>query len=100
MRMGLCEDSGGLPGALIATTEEKAFTSTGSGHWEEFAFASPPAIAAGSHYWVACHPSVSVGCRGADGAIQNSGRRLIAQAYGSGLPDPYGSGTSYTTPAA
>ena len=47
MRMALYEDSGGLPGALIATTEEKAFSSTSSGHWEEFDFASPPAIVGG-----------------------------------------------------
>jgi hypothetical protein len=50
MRMGLYEDSGGLLGPLIATTEEKAFSSTSSGHWEELAFASPPAMVGGASY--------------------------------------------------
>ena len=36
MRMGLYADNAGELGALIATTEAKAFSATGSGHWEAF----------------------------------------------------------------
>ena len=95
MTMALYEDSGGLPGALIATTEEKAFSSTSSGHWEEFVFASPPAIVGGVSYWVACHPSATVGSRGSDGSTQNDAPSVQAQTYASGPPDPFGSASSY-----
>jgi hypothetical protein len=45
MRIGLYADSGGEPGALIATTEAKTFTATGSGHWQEFTFTSALGLA-------------------------------------------------------
>jgi hypothetical protein len=95
MRIGLYADNAGEPGALIATTEAKAFTATSSGHWEEFAFTSPPATVGGVKYWLACHTDASVNSRGSDGTSQNDGRRLITQSYASGLPDPYGAGSSY-----
>ena len=94
--MGLYQDSGGLPGALIDTTETKAFSSTSSGHWEELTFASPPAIDAGVQYWIACHTSATVGSRSSDGTNQNDFRRFKSQTSGSGLPDPFGSASSYS----
>jgi hypothetical protein len=94
MTMALYEDSGGLPGALIAETEAKAFSSTSSGHWEEFAFASPPAISP-VKYWIACHSSVSVNSRGSDGSNQNDRWRFKEQTYANGRPDPFGPASSY-----
>jgi hypothetical protein len=41
MENGLYADNAGEPGALIATTEAKAFSATSSGHWEELAFTAP-----------------------------------------------------------
>ena len=72
MRMGLYADSAGEPGALIATTEAKAFTATGSGHWEELTFTSPPTTVGGVKYWLACHTDVSVNSRGSDGATRTT----------------------------
>jgi hypothetical protein len=95
MRMGLYADNAGEPGALIATTEAKAFTATSSGHWEELAFTAPPTTVGGVKYWLACHTDVSVNSRGSDGSNQNDARRLITQSYASGLPDPFGAGSSY-----
>jgi hypothetical protein len=40
---------------------------------------------------------VSVNSRGSDGSNQNDARRMIAQSYASGLPDPFGSGSFYST---
>jgi hypothetical protein len=39
---------------------------------------------------------VSVNSRGSDGSNQNDARRLISQAFASGLPDPFGSGSAYS----
>jgi hypothetical protein len=96
MRMGIYADNAGEPGALIAATEEKAFTATSSGHWEELTFTAPPTTVEGVKYWLACHTDASVNSRGSDGSNQNDGRRLIAQSYASGLPDPFGAGSSYS----
>jgi hypothetical protein len=95
MRIGLYADNGGEPGALIATTEAKAFSATSSGHWEELAFISPPTTVGNVKYWLACHADASVNSRGSDGTDQNDGRRLITQSYAGGLPDPFGAGSSY-----
>jgi hypothetical protein len=50
----------------------------------------------GVKYWLACHAVVSVNSRGPDGINQNDARRLIAQSYAGGLPDPYGAGSAYS----
>jgi hypothetical protein len=39
MQIGIYADAAGEPGALLATSEIRAVTSTSSGHWEAFAFA-------------------------------------------------------------
>jgi hypothetical protein len=96
MRMGLYADNAGEPGALIATTEAKAFSATSSGHWEELTFTSPPTTVGGVKYWLACHTDASVNSRGSDGTNQNDARRLITQSYAGGLPDPFGAGSSYS----
>ena len=96
MRIGLYADSAGEPGAQIATTEAKAFSATSAGHWEGLTFAAPPTTLGGVKYWLACHTDVSVNSRGSDGTNQNDARRLIARSYAGGLPDPFGSGSSYS----
>jgi hypothetical protein len=96
MRIGLYADNAGEPGALIATSEEKAFTATSAGHWEELTFTSPPATVVGVKHWLACHTDASVNSRGSDSTNQNDARRMIAQSYAGGLPDPFGSGSSYS----
>jgi hypothetical protein len=100
MQIGLYADDAGEPGALIATTEEKAFSATGSGHWEELAFTSPPITVGSVKYWLACHTDASVNSRGSDGSNQNDFRRLIAQSYASGLPVPSAPAAPTATPAA
>ena len=54
MWIGLNADDAGEPGALIAATEEKAFTTTSSGHWEELAFTSLPPTVEGVNYGAGC----------------------------------------------
>jgi hypothetical protein len=95
-RTPLSRSYAGEPGALIATSEAKAFSATSSGHWEELAFTAPPTTIGGVKYWLACHADASVNSRGSDGTNQNDARRLIAQPYASGLPDPFGAGRSYS----
>ena len=98
MQIGLYADTGGEPDALLGASEIRAVTSTTSGHWETFAFAPAEQVdlAEGTHVWLAIHASGSINSRDSDGANQNDGRRLISQAFASGLPDPYGSGSSYS----
>ena len=96
MRIGLYADNAGEPGALIAITEDKAFTATSAGYWEELTFTSPPTTVSGARYWLACHTDASVNSRGSDGSNQNDARRMIAQSYAGSLPDPFGSGSSYS----
>ena len=97
MRIGLYADNAGASPALsIATSEAKAFSATSSGHWEEFAFTAPPTTGGDVKYWLACHADASVNSRGSDGHNRNHCWRLIAQSYASGLPDPYGTGSSYS----
>jgi hypothetical protein len=93
--VGLYADNAGEPGDLIAATEAKAFSATGSGHWEELAFTSLPTTVGGARYWLACHTDASVNSRGSDGSKQNDARRLVSQSYAGGLPDPFGSGSPY-----
>jgi hypothetical protein len=76
-------------------TEIKAVTSTSSGHWEAFAFAAELDLAEGTDIWLAVHTGASINSRGSDGADQNAARRLINQAFATGLPDPFGPGSSY-----
>jgi hypothetical protein len=98
MQIGIYADAAGEPGALLGASEIKAVTSTPSGHWETFAFAPTEQVdlIEGTHVWLAVHASASINSRGSDGAAQNDGRRLISQVFASGLPDPYGSGSSYS----
>jgi hypothetical protein len=56
----------------------------------------PPTTVGGVKYWLACHTNVSVNSPGSNDSNQNDARRLIAQSYASGLPDPFGSGSSYS----
>ena len=96
MRIGLYADNAGEPGALIATTEDKAFTATSSGHWEELAFTPPPTRVWGVKSWLACHADASVNSRGSAGSNQNDARRLITQSYASGPARSLWCGTSYS----
>jgi hypothetical protein len=98
MRIGLYADDAGEPGALLCASEIKAVTSTSSGHWGTFAFAPTEQVelVEGTHVWLAVHSSASINSRGSDGADQNDGRRLIGQAFASGLPDPFGAGSAYS----
>jgi len=93
MGMDLYADNAGEPGSLIATTAEKAFTPTSSGHWEELAFTSPPTTAKASSTGSPATPTRASTAEAPTN--QNDARRLIAQSYPGGLPDPFGSGSSY-----
>jgi hypothetical protein len=64
---------------------------------EAFAFAPAEQVdlIEGTDIWLAVHASASINSRGSDGANQNDARRLITQSYAGGLPDPFGSGSSY-----
>ena len=98
MQIGIYADAAGEPGALLGASETRAVTSTSSGHWEAFGFAPAEQVdlIESTHVWLAIHASASINSRSSDGANQNDGRRLISQAFGSGLPDPYGAGSSYS----
>jgi hypothetical protein len=95
LRIGIYADAAGEPGALLGASEIKAVTSTSSGHWEAFAFAPQLDLIEGADIWLAVHASGSINSRGSDGTNQNDGRRLIDQVFASGLPDPFGAGSSY-----
>jgi hypothetical protein len=91
--MGLYADSGGEAGALLGTSEAKA-VSASNGSWETFAFASPVPVSDGD-YWIAVHADTELGSRGPDAPVVNTGRRIVSQPYASGLPDPFGSTSTY-----
>jgi hypothetical protein len=98
MQIGLYADAAGEPGALLGASEIRAVTSTTSGQWETFAFAPAEQVdlLEGTDIWLAVHASASINSRDSDGTNQNDGRRLISQSFASGLPDPYGAGSSYS----
>jgi hypothetical protein len=95
MQIGVYADAAGEPGALLGASEIKAVTSTGSGHWEAFAFATQLDLIEGTDMWLAVHASAGINSRGSDGANQNAARRLVDQVFATGLPDPFGAGSSY-----
>ena len=82
--------------ALLGTTEARA-ASVSTGGWETFAFASPVPVGDGE-CWIAVHTDTELGSRGPDAAVINSGRRIVSQPYASGLPDPFGSTSTYNNP--
>jgi hypothetical protein len=102
MQIGIYADAAGEPGALLGASEIKAVTSTSSGHWEGFAFASREQLdlIEGTHVWLAVHRSSSINSQGSDGATQNDGRRLVSHVFATGLPDPYGAGSAYSNTRA
>jgi len=95
MRMAVYADDGGEPGALLAASADKAVSSTSAGLWEIFDLASPLPLAAGQKVWIAGHADGGIDSRGSDDDDQDEARRLVDTSFASGLPDPFGSASSY-----
>lgn len=58
-RFAIYTQSGADPGDLIAQTEAVSIPAGSGAHWRTLAFASPPALAASTYYFIAVHTSSS-----------------------------------------
>lgn len=96
MRMGIYADAAGEPGALLAQSVE--LLSTPTGQWVAFALVAPLAVTGGVHYWIAGHAANTKDALNPGSGLEtNLARRLRSVSYASGLPDPFGTGSSYGT---
>lgn len=89
-------DSNGSPGALIATSSQLVFPSTGAAGWYALPFASPPNLAAG-RYWIGLITGGATHAAGYRYANVNASRLYNANLYASGPSNPFGSGTTTDT---
>jgi len=86
-------DSGGSPGALIATSSQLVFPSTGAAGWYSLPFASSPRLAAG-RYWIGVLTGGTTHAAGYRYATVTASRRYNTNTYASGPSSPFGSATS------
>jgi len=82
-------DSNGSPGALIATSSQLAFPSTGAAGWYDLRFASPPNLAAG-RYWIGVLTGGATHAAGYRYANVNASRLYNSNLYTSGPSSPFG----------
>lgn len=85
-------DSGGSPGALIATSSQLVFPSTGAAGWYSLPFASSPSLAAG-RYWIGGLTGGTTHAAGYRYATVTASRRYNTNTYASGPSSPFGSAT-------
>ncbi|HEX5195511.1 MAG TPA: hypothetical protein VFW09_22150, partial [Solirubrobacteraceae bacterium] len=86
-------DSGGQPGALIATSSQLAFPSTGAAGWYDLTFSSPAALAPGS-YWIGVLTGGTTQAAGYRYKFVSASRYSNYNQYSSGPSNPFGSGTT------
>ncbi len=85
-------DSNGSPGALIATSSQLVFPSTGTAGWYDLPFASPPSLTAG-RYWIGVFTGGPTHTAGYRYTSVNNSRALNSNTYTSGPSNPFGSAT-------
>ncbi len=86
-------DAGGAPGALLGTTRQLTFSSTGAAGWYDLTFASPVGLAAGK-YWIGVITGASSGVAGFRYNSVSGSRDYNANAYTSGPTSSFGSVTT------
>lgn len=88
-------DSGGSPGALVAATNARTFSSSDSAGWYTLNFASPPTITAG-HYWLGIFTGTTgnVAAYCYDTGASNA-RDADNNTYTSGPGNPFGTVTTH-----
>jgi hypothetical protein len=85
-------DSNGSPGALIATSSQLVFPSTGAAGWYDLPFASPPSLAPG-RYWIGVFTGGPTHTAGYRYTTVSNSRALNSNLYTSGPSNPFGSAT-------
>jgi predicted phosphodiesterase len=89
-------DSAGVPGALVAQTNQVTISSPTSPQWIDFPFAAPVALAPGA-YWIGTHSgAASQATIFYTGSTPNLRTLSVVDAYADGASNPFGkiSGTS------
>ncbi|HEX4187041.1 MAG TPA: S8 family serine peptidase [Solirubrobacteraceae bacterium] len=86
-------DSGGAPGALIATSSQLTFKSTEGAGWYDLTFPAPPALAAGN-YWIGVITGTTGGVAGFRYDKVTASRDYNANSYGAGPSNPFGAAST------
>jgi subtilisin family serine protease len=86
-------DSSGSPGALIATSSQLVFPSSGAAGWYDLPFASSPSLAAG-RYWIGVLTGGATHAAGYRYATVSASRLYNANLYASGPSSPFGSAST------
>jgi subtilisin family serine protease len=86
-------DSGGKPGALIATTSQLTFKSTGAAGWYTLTFPSPPKLAAGE-YWLGVITGAGNDVAGFRYDNASGSRLYNANVFTAGPSNPFGAASS------
>jgi iron transport multicopper oxidase len=82
-------DSGGLPGALLGSTEALTFKSTNSAGWYDLSFSSPLKLAAGN-YWIGAITGATGNVAGFRYDSVAGARAYNANSYTAGPTNPFG----------
>jgi len=85
-------DAAGLPGSLLATSNQLTFHSTDAAGWYELAFPSPVALPAGT-YWIGVSSGSTGNVTGFRYSTVTGARALNTNTYTSGPSNPLGTAT-------
>jgi hypothetical protein len=89
----LYADSGGAPGALLGTTGQLAFSSSGAAGWYDLTFPSGVSVSAGK-YWIGVITGGTSGVAGFRYSNVSGSRDYNVNTYTSGPTNPFGSVSS------
>jgi iron transport multicopper oxidase len=85
-------DSGGAPAALLATSTQLTFSSTGAAGWYDLTFSSPVKLAAGN-YWIGVITGAAAGIAGFRFDSVSGSRDYNNNSFASGPTNPFGAVT-------
>jgi hypothetical protein len=86
-------DSSGAPAALLASSEQLTFSSTGAAGWYDLTFSSPVKLAAGN-YWIGVLTGATAGVAGFRFDSVSASRDYNSNSFASGPTNPFGAVTT------
>jgi hypothetical protein len=86
-------DSGGNPGARLATSTQLMFKSTNAAGWYDLTFSGPPVLAAGN-YWIGVITGLSSNVAGFRYDSVAGSRKFNTNTFTSGPTNPFGAATT------
>jgi hypothetical protein len=86
-------DSSGVPGSLLATSQQLTFASTSATGWYDLSLSSPVKLAAGS-YWIGVITGATAGIAGFRYDNVTGARDYNSNSYAAGPTNPFGAVTT------